>query len=76
MLLSLVNDETVQFEPIDGTLIGTTTPVQSNDDNGLLHIPQYSMTGAPPSDGLISYVGHSYIRFHSYVLAVYSYCLY
>ena len=46
--------------PIDRTLSGATTPTQSepvNDSNkGVLHIPQSSsITGASPSDCLVSY---------------------
>ena len=31
----------------------------SNDNEGVLHIHQISRTGASPSDGLVSYLGHS-----------------
>ena len=41
---------------------GTTTPDQSgpesNSNEGVLHIPQNSKTGALPSDGLMSCSGH------------------
>ena len=44
---------------IDGILTDTTTPDQSgagsNDNEGILHIPQSSMTGAIPSSDLVSY---------------------
>ena len=48
---------------IDRTLSGATTPRQSklgSDDNKeVLHIPQStSITGASPSDCLVSYPGH------------------
>ena len=40
----------VSIRHIDGTLIGTTTPGQnglgSNDNEGILHIPQSSKDGA------------------------------
>ena len=40
--------------PIDGTLIGMTNPSQSrpgsNGNDGVLHIPQSSSTGASSSD--------------------------
>ena len=50
--------------PVDKTLSGATTPVQSgpgSDGNkGVLHIPQrFSITGATPSDCLVSYPGLS-----------------
>ena len=49
---------------MDRTLSGATTPVQSglgNDGNeGVLHIPQSSsITGASPSDCLVSFARHS-----------------
>ena len=49
--------------PIDRTLLGATTPCQSGhgrDSNEMvLCIPQiFSITGAPPSDRLVSYPGH------------------
>ena len=54
--------------PMDRTLSGTTTLGQngpgSNDNEGVLHIPQISKTDASPSDGLVSYpeylLGKSY----------------
>ena len=46
-----------------GTLSGTTTPGQSrpgiNGNVGVLRVPQRSRTEASPSDGLVSYPGHS-----------------
>ena len=48
---------------IDGTLSGATTSGQigqgSSGNEGVLHIPQSFRTGASPSDGLVSYPGHS-----------------
>ena len=49
--------------PIDGTLLGATTPGQSwpgSDGNGeVLHIPQsFYITWASPLDCLMSYPGH------------------
>ena len=50
--------------PIDWTLTGTTTPRQSgpesNDNEGVLHIPQSSRTEVSPSDSFVSYPGHSW----------------
>ena len=48
--------------PIDRTLLGAMTPSQngseSNSDKAVLHIPQSSsITGASPSDCLVSYPG-------------------
>ena len=65
--------QTIQFSistqfssilPIDRTLSGATTPSQSRPvsdvNKGVLHIPQSSsITGASPSDCLVSYLGHS-----------------
>ena len=65
--------QTIQFSistqfssiwPIDTTLSGVTTPSQSgpvsDGHKGVLHIPQSSnITGASPSDCLVSYTGHS-----------------
>ena len=49
--------------PIDRTLPGANTLGQSrpgsNDNEGVLRISQISMTGASPSDGLMSYPGNS-----------------
>ena len=49
--------------PIDRTLSGVTSLGQSgpgnNSNQGVLHIPQSSRTGASPSDCLASYPGHS-----------------
>ena len=50
--------------PIDRTLSDATTPGQggpeSDDNKGVLCIPQtFSITGASPSDCLVSYTGHS-----------------
>ena len=64
--------QTIQFSismqfssiwPIDRTLSGATTPGQSrpgsNDNEGVFHIPQSSsITGASPSDCLVSCPGH------------------
>ena len=55
--------------PIDRTLSGATTLGQSgpgSDGNeGVLHIPQSSnITGASPSDFLVSYRGHSSGEFY------------
>ena len=48
---------------IDGTLTGTTSLGESghasNGNEEVLHIPQSSRTGAPTSDHLDSYTGHS-----------------
>ena len=50
------------IRPLDKTLSGTTTYDQSgpgSDDNeGVLIIPQISRTKVSPSDGLMSYPGH------------------
>ena len=50
--------------PINGSLTGTTTPglnrSESNDNEGVLHIPQTSRTEASLSHGLVSYQGHSF----------------
>ena len=61
--------------PTDKTLSGATTPDQcepgSDSNEGILHIPQSScITGASPSDVLVSYQGHS-LR-ESYPSALYS----
>ena len=49
--------------PIDRTLSGATTPGQggsgSNGNEKALYIPQISNAGASPSEGLMSYPGHS-----------------
>ena len=49
---------------IDGTLTGITTRDQSgpesNDHEGILHMPQNSRTEASPSDSLVSYPGQSF----------------
>ena len=49
--------------PKDGILTGTTTQGQSepgsNGNEEILHIPQSSRSRASPSDGLVSYTGHS-----------------
>ena len=48
--------------PIDRTLSGATTPNKSgsgsNSNEGVLHIPPNSKTGALSSNGLKSYPGH------------------
>ena len=51
------------IRPIDRTLSGATTSSQSrlgsNGNEGVLHIPQSSgITGALPSDCLLTYTGH------------------
>ena len=56
------------FVPIDRTLSGATTPGQSGPGNygnkGLHRILQgSSITGASPSDCLVSYPGHSLAKF-------------
>ena len=56
------------FLPIDRTLLGVTTPSQNgpgNDGNeGILRIPQSSMTRASQPDCLVSYTGHSLQGFY------------
>ena len=57
---------------MDRTLSGVTTPSESrpgSDGNeGVHHIPQYScITGALPSDGLVSYPEHSLVGSYSSV---------
>ena len=58
--------------PIDGTLMGTTTPSQSgpwsNGNEEVVLILQIFRTRALPSDGLLSYPGHSLGK--SYLSAV------
>ena len=54
------------IQPIDRALSGVTTPGQSgpgsNGNEGVLRIPQSSsITGTPPSDCLVSYIGHSLV---------------
>ena len=55
----------ISIFPIDRTLSGTTTPGQSgpgiNFIERILHIPQISEAEASPSNGLISYPGHSLV---------------
>ena len=50
---------------MDRTLPDATTPGQSwpgsNDNEGVLHIPQNSKARASPSDGLMSCPGHSWV---------------
>ena len=55
---------------IGRTLSSATTPDQSGpgSNEGVLNIPQISKVGALPSDGLMSYPGHSLNRW-SYPLA-------
>ena len=59
MVLSIVNS---YVWSIDGILTSTTTLSQSesgsNDNEGVLHIPQSSKIEASPSDDLVSYPGH------------------
>ena len=55
----------MQFSSIDRALSGATILGQSgpgrNDNEGVLRIPQSpSITGASPSDCLVSYTGHSW----------------
>ena len=55
--------------PIERTLLGATTLGQSGPESdgneGVLHIPQSScITGASPSDCLVSYLGHSLEEFY------------
>ena len=54
---------TIFVWPINWTLLSFSTPDQndpgSNDNEGALHIPQSSKVRASPSDGLMSYTGHS-----------------
>ena len=49
--------------PLNRTRSGATTSGQSEHGNNknevILHIPQRSRAGASPSDGLMSYLGHS-----------------
>ena len=46
--------------PIDRTPSGATTAAQSDSNKGVLRIPQSSsITGALPSDCLVSYLRHS-----------------
>ena len=57
--------------PIESTLSGATTPGQSglgsNGNEGVLCIPQsLSITGASPSDCLVSYPGH-FLEWVSYL---------
>ena len=51
------------IQPIDRNLTGTNISGQSalgsNDNEGVLHIPQNFMNGIFKSDGLVSYPGHS-----------------
>ena len=51
------------IQPIDRKLSGTTTPgPESNGNKRILYIPQSSsITGASPSDCLVSYPGHLYL---------------
>ena len=56
--------------PMGRTLSGATIPDQSgpgsNDNEGVLHIPQSSsISGASPSNCLVSYPGHLLEEFHS-----------
>ena len=52
-----------QFYLTHETLTGTTilgqSESESNCNEGVLHIPQSFKTRASPSDGLVSYTGHS-----------------
>ena len=59
----IISTQFSSIYPINRTLSGATTPGQSgpgSDGNkGVLHIPQSSsITGASPSDCLVSYPGH------------------
>ena len=58
-----INTQFSSIRPIDKTLSGATTPGQSepgsNSNKGVLRIPQSSnITGASPSDCLVSDLGH------------------
>ena len=58
------NNSNISIWPIDRTLPGATTPGESvpgsNDNEKVLCIPQSSsITGASPSDCLVSYPGHA-----------------
>ena len=49
------------------TLSSATTPGQSDNNERVLRIPQSScITGASPSDCLVSYLGHSLVVVGSY----------
>ena len=56
--------------PIDSTLSGATNLGQSGpgckDNEGVLHIPQSSKSGASPSEGLMSYSEHSLVKSYPY----------
>ena len=60
-----INTQFSSIWPIDRTLLGATTPGQSEPESygkeGVLCIPQSSsITGALPSDGLVAYPEHSF----------------
>ena len=61
LLISCINSS---IWSIDGTLTNITIPSQSepgsNGNEELFHIPQISMSGALPSDGLVSYPAHTF----------------
>ena len=63
MVSSLENDYIFLFDTLEGTLTGTTTLDHSehgsNGNEGVLHIPHISRTGATPSDSFVSYLGYS-----------------
>ena len=56
MVSSIVNDQTVLFDPLKGVLTSITSPAPSgpgsNGNERLLHIPQSPRTGASPSDSI------------------------
>ena len=65
--------------PIYSTLSGATTPGQNRSSNNsneeILHIPQNSKIGVSPSDGLMSYPGHSLWGGGLTPLQRYSWCI-
>ena len=50
------------YRTLSGTTIHDQSEPQSNGNEGVLHITQSSMSVASPSEGLISYSGHSLIQ--------------
>ena len=58
------------IRPIDRILLGPNTlgqsELESNDNEGVLHIPQLSKAGASPLDWLMSYPGHPLVVGRSY----------
>ena len=61
------------FWPIDMAQLGVTTPGHGSDINeGILHIHQSSsITGASPSENLVSYSGHLSGESYPFVLGVF-----